>query len=256
MDDLTLERTQWDTFWLPDEARAVDRAELGYTTSPADFPYLNNVYRARLSEHDVEPAIEEVVRAHQGRASRWSVVDASTPDSLTRQLEGAGYSAVHAHRATWLSLDDWDDVSTEHDARRVEDRATLEALLDVGAAAFGTTARPDDAALDQQVEACAPGKRVQRFVVFDGDRPVSGGGLNLYPDLGFGFLWAGGTVPDARGRGAYRALLGARVQAAREAGLRAVGLYARVNTSLPIVQRLGFTTGGWMHAWDRPASAR
>ena len=62
-------------------------------------------------------------------------------------------------------------------------------------------------------------------------RPVSGGGLNLYPDLGFGFLWAGGTVPDGRGRGAYRALLGARVQAARDAGLRAVGLYARVNTS-------------------------
>ena len=37
MDDLTLERTQWDTFWLPDDARAIDRTALGYTTSAADF---------------------------------------------------------------------------------------------------------------------------------------------------------------------------------------------------------------------------
>lgn len=255
MDDLTLERTQWDTFWLPDDARAVDRPELGYTTCPADFTYLNNVYRARLSESDVNAAVDEVRRAHEGRASRWSVVDASTPASLTRALQDAGYAAVHAHRATWLEVDRWTDVESGHTVRRVRDRATLEALLDVGAAAFGTRGRPDDAAMKQQLEACGPGQRVQRFVVFDGERPVSGGGLNLYPELGFGFLWAGGTVPDARGRGAYRALLGARVQAARDAGLRAVGLYARVNTSLPIVQRLGFTTGGWMHAWDRPVSA-
>ena len=63
-------------------------------------------------------------------------------------------------------------------------------------------------------------------------------------------------MPGARGRGAYRALLQARVLEARRLGLGAVGLYARVATSWPIVSRLGFETLGTMVNWDRPFAAR
>lgn len=42
-----------------------------------------------------------------------------------------------------------------------------------------------------------------------------------------------------------------RVNDARRLGLGAVGLYARVTTSWPIVTRLGFETHGTMVCWDR-----
>ncbi|MFT5457966.1 MAG: GNAT superfamily N-acetyltransferase [Myxococcota bacterium] len=252
--DAILERTQWDTFWLPSDATQVDRPALGYTHCPRDQTYLNQVYRTRLSPDAVEAAIAEVVAAHAGRVSRWSLVPDSAPADLARHLEAAGYRRYGEHRGAVLPVDDWQTVHTGHTVRSVRTRAELEDLYAATGAAFGRDAHPGDAAAEAEVLECRDGSRVQRFVVYEGDRPVCGGGLNLYPELRFGFLWAGGTVPDARGRGAYRALLQARVQAARHTGLTAVGLYARTTTSLPIVQRLGFNTHGFMHSWDRPAS--
>ena len=95
--------------------------------------------------------------------------------------------------------------------------------------------------------------RVQRFVAYDGDEPVSSGGVNIYPELGFGLLWAGGTVPAARGRGAYSAILAARIACAAARGLRFIGLYARVGTSSPVVAAQGFDSVGRMTYWETSA---
>jgi len=55
------------------------------------------------------------------------------------------------------------------------------------------------------------------------------------------FLIAGSTAGWARGRGAYRALVSARWDYAVEQGTPALVTEAMVNTSYPILQRLGFT---------------
>jgi GNAT superfamily N-acetyltransferase len=70
---------------------------------------------------------------------------------------------------------------------------------------------------------------------------------------GLGFLWGGGTLPEARGRGAYRAVLAARMRRARELGLGWVGLQARADTSWPVVRRLGFQSDGSMVSWELAA---
>lgn len=55
----------------------------------------------------------------------------------------------------------------------------------------------------------------------------------------------GGVVhPDVRGRGAYRALVAARMTDARRDGLPLVTCQATGDSSLPILERLGFTTVG------------
>jgi hypothetical protein len=58
------------------------------------------------------------------------------------------------------------------------------------------------------------------------------------------FLTGGGTRPDARGRGAYRALVRARWDAAAERGTPALTVGAG-EMSRPILERLGFTIVGW-----------
>jgi acetyltransferase (GNAT) family protein len=55
------------------------------------------------------------------------------------------------------------------------------------------------------------------------------------------FLIAGSTAPWARGRGLYRALVRARWDYAVERGTPALVTEALVDTSYPILQRLGFT---------------
>jgi hypothetical protein len=134
----------------------------------------------------------------------------------------------------------------------VERVATTGALREwhgVLAAAFGQARDLTEAELEEELAT----RRVVRVLARDrrnGD-PVSAGGLNLFPALGLGFLWGGGTVPHARGGGAYTAVVDARVGIARAAGLRFVGMYARVETSWPVVARLGFASDGRNDTWER-----
>ena len=59
------------------------------------------------------------------------------------------------------------------------------------------------------------------------------------------FLTGGGTRPDRRGRGAYTALTRARWDAAVEHGTPALTVTAGA-MSRPILERLGFSTVGWI----------
>lgn len=77
--------------------------------------------------------------------------------------------------------------------------------------------------------------------------------MTMFPDLGFGLIWAGGVVPEHRGHGVYTALLAARVRDALAHGIHTVGLYAKVETSSPIVAAQGFERHGSMTYYLRNA---
>jgi hypothetical protein len=68
-------------------------------------------------------------------------------------------------------------------------------------------------------------------------------GMTIASDRGV-FLIAGSTAAWARGRGLYRALVRARWEYAVERGTPALVTEALVDTSYPILQRLGFTDVG------------
>ena len=82
--------------------------------------------------------------------------------------------------------------------------------------------------------------------------PLSAGIMNIFPKLSLGFLMAGSTIPSARGRGVYSALVTARMVEAQQMGISHIGLYAMRETSAPIVKKQGFQKHGPIHFLERP----
>lgn len=68
--------------------------------------------------------------------------------------------------------------------------------------------------------------------------PVSTGGCKIAG--GFVALWGGATLAEARGKGAYRAVLAERMRFAAELGARTALVKGRISTSAPILSRAGF----------------
>ncbi|HEX5032577.1 MAG TPA: hypothetical protein VFX78_14100 [Candidatus Eisenbacteria bacterium] len=253
-DDI-LERTQWDYFWVPGDVQVTDRPELLYYSCPRDVPTLNVVTRTRAEPERLPDLIEEVSQSHRKARSRWLVRDLPDWEPLKLALQAAGYSP-HVH--TFASAID----VKEHESRPVQDivvrqvldMPTLRDCVAVSEQAFPGTRVVTEEELARDLQIATAGTRVHRFVAYDRDtgKPLSSGGMTLFPALRFGFLWAGGTIPEARGRGAYSAVLRARVERARDLGFEYVGLYAAADTSAPIVLRQGFKRYGAMTYWERP----
>ncbi len=255
--DEIMERSQWDLFFVPPETRVVDRPELLYTVTARDIPHLNCVSRTRLDDGNRDAAVEEVSRAHASVTSEWLVQEWLGDDAVGPVLARHGYEPKDEHRAYALRTDASLRAPAAYEIRRVE---TLKALED-GERVFGRAFDNREAITDenraQRLEQCAsPDGRVHRFVVYDAGEPISYGAMTLFHALGFAVLWRGGTVPEARGRGAYRALLKERMRFAKQKGIAMVGLYAKLDTSAPIVDALGFEAHGRMTFWNRDPSGR
>lgn len=246
-----LERSQWDLFWVPPDAAVVDRPDLLLVSCPRPVAYLNAVLRTRT---DDPAALAAEVEARNPGA-RWMVPDTFDRRPLEAALGARGWRPGKRHEVRVLPVAAWTRAPAV-EVRRVEDRATLVDALSAAARGFGAPPggwTEDSLALD--LRACTEGARVRRFVAYVDGAPAASGGLTAFPALGFGLLWAGATVPEARGRGAYAAVLAARVQEARRMGLTSVGLYAVEDTSAPIVARLGFRMEGEMWFWERGGHA-
>ncbi|MFC5433636.1 hypothetical protein [Microbacterium suwonense] len=76
---------------------------------------------------------------------------------------------------------------------------------------------------------------------------VSTGGCTVAD--GFLRLWGAATLPSARGRGAYRAVLAERLRVGAELGATTALVKGRVSTSAPILARAGFAHYGDEHSY-------
>lgn len=252
--DTLLERVQWDTFWLPPIAEKVVHHDLIYLKSPLDLAFLNAVIRARLVRARLQPAVEEVVHAHREVRSRWIVPCTIDTGPLTEALGAAGYEPEVQHYGYAVACEDYRPRDggrfTVRRVRTLEDLRLAHIIAD---GAFGTPRVRTSWEEQLDLIACTrPDDRVRRYIAFDEqDRPVSQGAMNLHPEDGLAYFWGGGTVPDAVGRGAYSALVAHRVAEAQAEGLSMVGLYARVDTSAPVVEAQGFVRGGRSDYWMR-----
>jgi GNAT superfamily N-acetyltransferase len=255
--DATLAATQLDLFWLPPDARVVSRPEIVYVAAPRDVGYLNSVLHLDADDARVPALVAEASAAHAGVASRFLLTRASRRPAVEQALAAAGYAREHELFAYAIGVDDVRPRATPGVvARRVRTMEDLAAWLEASRRAFDRSDHMDAADRRRALDACTrPDARVARFVAWDEatGAPLASAGLTAFPGLRFGLLWAGGTVPEARGRGAYSALVAARADEARALGLAAVGLYARATTSAPIVERQGFARHGAVTYWVRPA---
>ena len=257
--DLLLERSQWDLSWVPADCTVIDRPDLGLVACPRDSSYLNMVVRTRADPAALPALVEEVRAAHAGVGSRWLVCAGNRSSELEAALSAGGYRQGVEHQVRVLEADEFRPRGAKDLAwERVESEASLLDWHAVTEAGFARANPRTAEELAQELAACrSPEGRVFRFIAREAatGRPLSAGGLTLFRDLGFGLLWAGATVPDGRHQGAYSTVLGARVAWARAAGCDRVGLYARHDSSAPIVDRCGFRRYGPMWFWERPAGA-
>ncbi len=195
-----------------------------------------------LDEATADAAIADQIRtfAPFGHPFEWKVYAHDRFADLPRRLRAAGFvpeppEALMVAEVGALSA----DVTLPAGVRlhEVTDAAGVDLMVRVQDEVFdgaGSGMRPWLLALLER----AP-ETVQLVVAMAGDRPVSAARAELTPGGEFAGLWGGGTLPDWRGRGVYRALVAHRARTAAARGYRWLQVDA-TDDSRPILERLGF----------------
>ncbi|MCB9741963.1 MAG: hypothetical protein H6741_09820 [Alphaproteobacteria bacterium] len=246
-----LERALWDTFWLPPDAERVERPELLYLRSEHPDASLNIVLRVRPTgaEH-ARRLVAEVSARHLG-PSRFVLTPQSRFEYMRPALEAWGYRRQGEFDAMLAPVDSLALRRVpEVRVRVVED---MQALRD-GLFVLESEGKrvPSGSALQGELDGCTGvARRTWRFIAYVHDDPVCVGNMDTFPALGLAVFWGGTTLAERRGRGLYTAVVRARVARAQALGLSHVGLYARLSSSAPIVEKQGFQRFGRMEHWDR-----
>lgn len=202
----------------------------------------NCIIHSQLSADSADHEIAQQV-AHfsaLGHAFEWKVYEHDPPADLSHRLQAAGF--VLGPRESLLVLDlttdrAWTNPPLEIEVRRLTRPEQLDDLIatrpDSERAQFASLAewlarewrdRPDQLAI---------------YVAYVDGVPAAGAWLRCYPQADFADLWGGGTRPEFRRRGLYRALIYARYDEARRRGARYLTVDAGPESE-PILRKLGF----------------
>jgi GNAT superfamily N-acetyltransferase len=175
----------------------------------------------------------------RGTALEWKYYDYDQPDDLPARLLAAGFEPDDEELMLVAETAAVQAEVVLPDGVRlvpVTDAAGVEAMITVGAAAFGE--RPPDFRV-RMLAALETPELVHLVVAFAGTEPVSAARIEFVGETEFAGLWGGGTVPAWRGRGIFRALVAYRAGLAAARGYRYLQVDA-LPMSRPILQRLGF----------------
>jgi hypothetical protein len=208
------------------------------------LPAFTVVQRLRLDGEDVTATVDEVrdLLARRGRtAATWEVGSSARPQGLVARLQALGmrdFDEPHVVGMVLGGTPAWSvpDVEVRR-AASVDDYVAAAAIMAEG---FGEAPEADDVARERAARALAAERDVGRdvtFLAFLDGAPVAAAKANVTPHALV--LGAAATRTAARGRGAYRALVAARLEEARRLG--APWLVTQAGSmSRPILQRLGF----------------
>ncbi|MDT0266478.1 GNAT family N-acetyltransferase [Streptomyces sp. DSM 44915] len=188
-------------------------------------------------------AIAETLRhfGALGLPFEWKHYAHDQPADLADRLRAAGFRAQEPETlmvAEVAALDREPVWPAGVSVREITDPAGLGPVLALHHRVFGGDQESLGRRLAAQLREAPELTRL--LLVEAGELPVCAARLELIPGTGFGGLWGGGTLPEWRGRGLYRALVAHRAALATAAGCRYLQVDA-VAASRPILRRLGFT---------------
>jgi GNAT superfamily N-acetyltransferase len=194
-----------------------------------------------LSESDAD----EVIAAEMARSTgsfEWKLYSHDGPADVTGRLSAAGLRAEPAETLLVAEIADLDlPVAAPEGLRMavVDDAAGVTTMLAVHDEVFGPgTTHPSVVESVREALDLAP-RPIEAVVACEGDQAVSAGRVEFHDGTEFASLWGGGTVPEWRGRGVFRALVAFRAVRARDRGFRYLQVDA-LPTSRPILERMGF----------------
>jgi len=175
--------------------------------------------------------------AERGRSIEWKYYAYDRPADLPDRLRAAGLQPGEEEALMIADVDDVPDIATPEGIRLV-DVSDEDGLRDVKAvhdAVFGGDHTP----MIESMRARLPGGAIVPVLALAGDQPVCAARVDFHLGTDFASLWGGGTLPEWRGKGIYRAMVSHRARLARERGFR----YLRTDalpTSRPILEKVGF----------------
>jgi ribosomal protein S18 acetylase RimI-like enzyme len=194
----------------------------------------NVAQRFRLRADEVDAARAEIygVLRQRGRSEfTWEVGTHATPGDLVDRLLALGLvdDEPDPHAVGMVLTEPPAQAPLEVDVRRATSDEEHLTAAKIAAVAFGgpepTESRPHDDPLNVVYLAYVDGEPVARASAAFGEHAVS--------------LFGGATLPEARGRGAYRALVAARWEEAVARGTPVLVTQAG-RMSQPILAQLGF----------------
>jgi len=210
-----------------------------------DHPVYSVAQRFRLEPERVAPAVDEIralFRARGRSVATYELGPSSRPLDLEHRLRALGLRTYDDDPVTAgmvLTAAPLGDRA-EATARRVQSLDEYLTAIDITTRVFGLN---DDQRADKRVGAAErfadeqAGAPFATFLAFVDGEAIASAKMML-TDRG-AILSSGATLPHARGRGAYRALVAARWEEAQRRGLGALVVQAGP-MSRPILERLGF----------------
>jgi hypothetical protein len=190
---------------------------------------------------------DRVIAAEIGRGSgplEWKLYSHDRPADLALRLEAAGLRPEPVETLMIADLAELDlpvdvpvDVPAGVRLETVGDDAGVATMVGVHLAVFGSV-HPGTAGAVRASLALRP-RPIEAVVVRAGDTAVSAGRVEFHEGTDFASLWGGGTLPEWRGRGLFRALVGCRAVLARDRGFRYLAVDA-MPASRPVLARMGF----------------
>jgi GNAT superfamily N-acetyltransferase len=206
---------------------------------------LNEVAWSEVADDDAECIIDEVIatyRAH-GKPVKWCVGPWTKPAGFGERLTRRGFSNWGV-RGMGAATDDVLAGQPNPEIRVVRVvPSDIDAYIETDRRSWPLPKNPElvarhRASLIRSLE--TEPERVQLFAATLADEWIGTSGFVLRD--GCGYLLGAQVVPEARGRGAYRALVAHRLEALRALGIPYAVTQAREATSAPILERLGFET--------------
>jgi GNAT superfamily N-acetyltransferase len=216
----------------------------------------NTVQRQRLHADEIGDVLAEVralLRARGRPSTQWEVGSSATPADLVERLLERGLVRDKEPYAVALVLTTPPPrPPSELQARAVETFDEYAAANAVQWEAFDMP--PDEVAESRRLlpDLWRDTPNITHAVWLDGEIVAAGTSAPTSHGL---LLYGGATLPRARGRGAYRALLHARWEEAARRGTPAL-ITQGGSMSRPILERVGFERVGEVHMlrdeFDRP----
>jgi GNAT superfamily N-acetyltransferase len=207
-------------------------------------PSFTQVSRLRLDPDTLAETIHEVreeIAARGHTRATWDVASSATPGDLVDRLLAHGF-VFDDHQSSLLLTKAPAAAPAEIAARRIESLEEFLLAADVSARAFGTPPERTaewDAIAEERFALERAGHAPRAYLAFADGRAIGSAQSLVEPGCPGALLIGGAVLPEARGRGAYRALVRARWDDAVASGFDALCVHAR-QTSRPILERLGF----------------
>jgi hypothetical protein len=224
-----------------DEERVVD-ARYVISFGAGSDPHFTVVQRLRLRTDGLDETVTEIralISSRDRTACTWEIGSSATPGDLVERLLELGCEPDREPLAIGMVLteppaDDPADVT----ARRVRTLAEYEEAIRIAHEAFDAPQTSTDEAFARSATDFArEGREWATYLAFIDGTPVARATAQ-FTEHGV-LLFGGATREDARGRGAYRALVHARWQDAVAAGTPVLVTHAG-SMSRPILAALGF----------------